>query len=55
MQAGDTLSGIAQRFYGVADDWRGLYTANHSEISDPSLIYVGQQLRLPRHLPATGS
>jgi len=52
VRAGDTLSGIAQRFYGSADDWHGLFAANHSEISDPSLIYVGQQLRLPRHLPA---
>ncbi len=52
VRAGDTLSGVAQRFYGSADDWHGLFAANHSEISDPSLIYVGQQLRLPRHLPA---
>jgi LysM repeat protein len=52
VRAGDTLSGIAQRFYGSADDWHGLFTANQSEISDPSLIYVGQELRLPRHLPA---
>ena len=52
VQAGDTLSGIAQRFYGVADDWRGLYTANDSEISNPGLIFVGQVLRLPEHLPA---
>jgi LysM repeat protein len=52
VRAGDTLSGIAQRFYGSAGDWHGLFAANHSEISDPSLIYVGQQLRLPRHLPA---
>lgn len=52
VRAGDTLSGIAQRFYGSADDWHGLFAANQSEISDPSLIYTGQQLRLPRHLPA---
>jgi LysM repeat protein len=52
VRAGDTLSGIAQRFYGSADEWHGLFAANHAEISDPSLIYVGQQLRLPRHLPA---
>jgi LysM repeat protein len=52
VRAGDTLSGIAQRFYGSADDWHGLFAANQSKISDPSLIYVGQDLRLPRHLPA---
>jgi LysM repeat protein len=52
VRAGDTLSGIAQRFYGRSDDWHGLYAANQSKISDPSLIYVGEELRLPRHLPA---
>ena len=51
VQAGDTLSGIAQRFYGRADDWRGLYQANRSQISNPGLIFVGQALSLPRHLP----
>ena len=29
-----------------------LYAANESEISNPNLIYVGEELRLPRHLPA---
>jgi LysM repeat protein len=53
VQAGDTLSGIAQRFYGHADDWHGLYAANHAKISDPGLIYVGQELSVPRHLPAS--
>jgi LysM repeat protein len=51
VRAGDTLSGIAQRYYGSADDWHGLFAANESIIRDPSLIYVGQVLRLPRHLP----
>jgi LysM repeat protein len=53
VQAGDTLSGIAHRVYGHADDWHGLYAANQSKISDPGLIYVGQELSLPRHLPAS--
>ena len=53
VRAGDTLSGIAHRFYGHADDWHGLYDANHSKISDPGLIYVGQELSVPRHLPAS--
>ena len=53
VRAGDTLSGIAQRFYGRADDWHGLYVANQSKISDPGLIYAGQDLSVPRHLPAS--
>jgi LysM repeat protein len=52
VRAGDTLSGIAQRFYGSGADWHGLFAANESTVSDPSLIYPGQVLRLPRHLPA---
>jgi LysM repeat protein len=52
VQTGDTLSGITQRFYGKDANWRSLYAANESRISNPNLIYVGEELRLPRHLPA---
>jgi LysM repeat protein len=52
VRAGDTLSGVTQRFYGKDANWRSLYAANKSRISNPNLIYVGEELRLPRHLPA---
>jgi LysM repeat protein len=52
VRTGDTLSGITQRFYGKDANWRSLYAANESKISNPNLIYVGEELRLPRHLPA---
>ena len=52
VRTGDTLSGITQRFYGKDANWRSLYAANQSKISNPNLIYVGEELRLPRHLPA---
>ena len=52
MRTGDTLSGITQRFYGKDANWRSLYAANQSKIRNPDLIYVGEELRLPRHLPA---
>ena len=52
VQTGDTLSAITQRFYGKDADWRSLYAANESKISNPNLIYAGEKLRLPRHLPA---
>ena len=52
VQAGNTLSGITERFYGKDADWRSLYAANESKISNPDMIYVGEELRLPRHLPA---
>jgi resuscitation-promoting factor RpfA len=46
VQAGDTLGRIADR-EGVDGGWRALYEANRGEISDPHLIFVGQQLQLP--------
>ena len=52
MQSGNTLSGITQRFYGKDANWRSLYAANEAAISNPNMIYVGEELRLPRHLPA---
>ena len=51
VRSGDTLSGIAERFYGHADDWHVIYHANRSKISNPGLIYPGEVLRIP-HDPA---
>lgn len=51
VRPGDTLSGIAQRFYGRAGDWPVIYHANRSQISNPSLIYPGQVLRIPHDPP----
>jgi LysM repeat protein len=47
VQAGDTLYGIAQQYYGDGNYWSGLYQANQSEISNPGLISVGQVLAIP--------
>jgi nucleoid-associated protein YgaU len=44
---GDSLSKIAQRFYGDAHDWRRIYEANRDQINDPDLIHPGQELRIP--------
>ena len=46
---GDTLTRIAAQYYGSGDNWRRIADANG--IADPSLVYVGQKLRIP---PATG-
>jgi LysM repeat protein len=48
VQAGDTLYGIALRYYGHGKYWPALYQANQSQISDPNLIYVGQVLTIPQ-------
>ncbi|MFI5068455.1 MAG: phage tail tip lysozyme [Streptosporangiales bacterium] len=53
VHTGDTLSGIAQRFYGHASDWPYLYHVNDAKISDPNLIYTGQVLRVPGNPPAS--
>jgi hypothetical protein len=48
VRRGDTLSAIAHR-KGVRGGWHALYQANKRGIgSNPNLIRVGQQLRLPR-------
>jgi LysM repeat protein len=49
VRSGDSLYGIARRFYGHGRYWRWLYKVNRSKISDPDLIYVGQVLVIPRH------
>jgi LysM repeat protein len=53
VRTGDTLSGIAQRFYGHASDWQWLYHNNQAKISDPNLIYTGQVFRAPADPPAS--
>jgi len=52
VRPGDTLSSIAQRFYGNAADWPGLYHVNESVVQDPNLIYVGEKLDVPFDPPA---
>jgi LysM repeat protein len=53
VRTGDTLSGIAHRFYGAAGDWPYLYRVNRGTVSDPSLIYTGEVLRVPTDPPAS--
>ena len=45
--AGDTLSHIAQRYYGSANRWPAIFEANRDKLSDPDRIYPGQVLRIP--------
>jgi LysM repeat protein len=55
VQPGDTLSSIAQRFYGNPADWRGLYQANRSVIQNPDVIFAGEVLNVPYQLPASST
>jgi LysM repeat protein len=53
VRTGDTLSGIAQHFYGHASDWQWLYHINQAKITDPNLIYTGQVFSAPADPPAS--
>lgn len=53
VKEGETLSGIAQEYYGDASNWRIIYEANRNTISDPDLIHPGQQLHIPNELRGT--
>jgi LysM repeat protein len=52
VRSGDSLSGIADRFYHHASDWQYLYQENAKTISNPNLIYVGERLSIPATVPA---
>ena len=47
IEKGDTLSKIAQRFYGDPQKYHDLFDANREVIQDPDKIYPGQQIRIP--------
>jgi len=49
VQAGDTLSGIAKKFYGNANDYMDIFNANKDQLSDPDKIKPGQVLKIPQH------
>jgi nucleoid-associated protein YgaU len=52
VRAGDTLSKIAERYYGNAGDWQWLYHENGQTVSNPNRIYPGQTLFVPGTAPA---
>jgi nucleoid-associated protein YgaU len=47
VQAGDTLSKIAQRYYGDAALYTKIFEANRDVLKDPNRISPGQKLRIP--------
>jgi LysM repeat protein len=53
VRPGDTLSEIAQRFYGSTADWTWIYDDNLAEIQNPNDIYAGEVLKVPDR--ATGA
>lgn len=47
VQKGDTLWGIAQKYYGTGREYQRLAGANSEQIQNPNLIYPGQVLIIP--------
>jgi nucleoid-associated protein YgaU len=45
--SGDTLSAIAQQFYGDANAYMRIFEANRDKLDNPDLIYPGQELVIP--------
>ena len=45
--AGDTLSKIAEKYYGDSSLYPQIFEANKDTLTDPDKIRVGQKLRIP--------
>lgn len=47
VRKGETLSAVAQQYYGSSDKWRKIVTANQKVIKDPNKIAMGTKLIIP--------
>jgi nucleoid-associated protein YgaU len=47
VQSGDSLSKIAKKFYGSANDWKRIHEANKALIKNPDVIQPGWTLTIP--------
>ncbi|MGI8785997.1 MAG: LysM peptidoglycan-binding domain-containing protein [Acidobacteriota bacterium] len=47
VKAGDTLSKISKQFYGDANQYQKIFTANRDQLKDPDKIQPGQVLKIP--------
>jgi NitT/TauT family transport system substrate-binding protein len=52
IKAGDTLSKLAERYYGVAGKWIKIYEANREAIKNPDYIFIGQKITIPPAAPS---
>ena len=44
---GDTLTALAKKYYGNANQYTKIFDANKDQLKDPDKIKVGQRLRIP--------
>ena len=47
VEKGDTLSAIAKKYYGKANDYMKIFNANKDVLKDPDKIFPGQKLKIP--------
>ena len=47
VKPGDSLSKIAQQFYGKASEYNKIFEANRDKLNDPDKIQAGQELVIP--------
>jgi nucleoid-associated protein YgaU len=47
VREGESLSDIADKYYGSSDKWPKIYRANRSTIKDPDRIQPGMKLTIP--------
>ena len=47
VKSGDSLSKIAKREYGNANEWQRIFEANKDVLTDPDKIFPGQTLKIP--------
>lgn len=47
VKKGETLSHLAQKYYGKASQYNKIFEANRDQLNDPDKIREGQTLRIP--------
>jgi NitT/TauT family transport system substrate-binding protein len=47
VKGGDTLSKIAEQYYGNGAKWEKVYEANRDSLKNPNYIFVGMKLNIP--------
>ena len=47
VQKGETLSKIAEKYYGDPGLYKEIFEANRNILKDPNKIFPGQKLRIP--------
>ncbi len=45
--SGDTLTGIAQKYYGDASKWSKVFEANRDVLPSSNSLQIGQKLKIP--------